>query len=63
MDQATHHLLTAISDALDGMADWRAVRVRHAATEALSGRDFGTVADDLDDFTATQREVTPNEQR
>jgi hypothetical protein len=60
MDEATRDLLAAISQALEGMADWRAVAVRSGIESMLSGKtDTGDVADWLRDFLAQRREVTP----
>jgi hypothetical protein len=60
MDESTRDLLAAISQALDGMADWRAVAVRSAVHQALNNVDRGQAADDLRDFLATRREAMPN---
>ena len=51
MDPATADLLAAIRDALSGMADWRAVTVSSAASDALDG-DPGAAADWLREFVA-----------
>jgi hypothetical protein len=61
MDEATRDLLAAISQALDGMSDWRAVAVRSAVHQALNNVDRGQVADDLRGFLAQREEVTPTE--
>ncbi len=55
MDAATRDLLAAIGEALAGMADWRAVAVSSAASDALDG-DPGAAADWLRGFIATRAE-------
>jgi hypothetical protein len=55
-------LLAAVSDALDGMADWRAVAVRSAVDRVRAGADEpNKAADDLRDLVATRREAMPSE--
>jgi hypothetical protein len=61
MDETTRDLLAAISQALDGMSDWRAVAVRSAVHQALNNVDRGQVADDLRDFLAQRKEATPSD--
>jgi hypothetical protein len=55
LDPAARDLLAAISQALNGMADWRAVAVRSAVHQALNNVDRGQVADDLRDFLDQHR--------
>jgi hypothetical protein len=57
MDESTRDLLAAISEALDGMADWRAIAVRAAALQAMGDYDPGQLADDLRHFLAQRREL------
>jgi hypothetical protein len=53
LDPAVRRLLEEIRDALQGMADWRAIGVSSAASDALDG-DPAAAADWLHDFMVTR---------